>query len=262
VLADYLTRAGIAVLRTDARGAGKSGGKSAGLELEDYAGDSAAALAYLRTRSEVNGSRVGLIAHGDGGLAAAVIAARDLAVAFAVMLGAPAVPAAENVVESGWLSAVANGALRAQADEQASMMRGVMSAVTQENDPAALTARLRDMLAGKLPEAQIAAQLRQWTSLAFLRSMSYDPVPQLRKIACPVLALYAAKDLSVPAGRNVPAMRAALSANKAATVEEAPDVNLLFQTADTGIGREANWAEETMSPAVLQRIAGWIARQR
>jgi len=55
-------------------------------------------------------------------------------------------------------------------------------------------------------------------------------------------------------------MRAALSGNNAGVVEEFPDVNLLFQTADVGIGREANWAEETMSPAVMKRIADWIAK--
>jgi hypothetical protein len=56
-------------------------------------------------------------------------------------------------------------------------------------------------------------------------------------------------------------MRAALAENKAGEVEELPDLNLLFQTTDVGIGREANWAEETMSPAVLNKIADWIARQ-
>jgi len=56
-------------------------------------------------------------------------------------------------------------------------------------------------------------------------------------------------------------MRAALAANKAAELEELPDLNLLFQTADVGIGREANWAEETTSPAVLQKIAEWVVRQ-
>ena len=45
------------------------------------------------------------------------------------------------------------------------------------------------------------------------------------------------------------------------SVEEVPDVNMLFQTADVGIGREANWTEETMSPVVLKRIADWVLRR-
>jgi pimeloyl-ACP methyl ester carboxylesterase len=261
VLADYLTRAGIAVLRTDVRGVGQSGGKFAGAQVEEYAGDAEAALAYLKTRKEVNPSRLGLVSHGEGALAAGIAAARDRNAAFVVMLGAPAVPAAENAVEGSRLSAEANGELYAKAEEQATLMRGILTTILQESDPTTLERKLRDFLWGKLPESQIAAQMRQWTSAAFRRAMSYDPAPELKKINCPVLALYAEKDFAVPAKVNVPAMRTALVRNKAGEVEELPDLNLLFQTADVGIGREANWAEETMSPAVLKKIADWVVRQ-
>jgi uncharacterized protein len=261
VLADYLTRAGIAVLRTDVRGVGKSGGRFAGAQVGDFAGDAEAALEYLRTRKEVNASRVGLISHGEGGLAAAIAAARNHNAAFVVMLGAAAIPLAENSVEGGRLSAEANGELYGKAEAQASLMRGVLTIIVRESDPATLEKKLREFLAGKLPESQIAPQMRQWTSAAYRTAMSYDPGPELKKITCPVLALYAEKDFSVPARLNVPAMRAALAGNKTGEVEELPDLNLLFQTADVGIGREANWAEETMSPAVLKKIADWVVRQ-
>jgi CubicO group peptidase (beta-lactamase class C family)/pimeloyl-ACP methyl ester carboxylesterase len=261
VLADYLTRAGIAVLRTDVRGVGKSGGRFAGAQVEDLAGDAEAAMDYLRTRKEVNASRVGLISHGEGGLAAGVAATRNRNAAFVVMLGAAAVPLAENSVEGNRLSAEANGELYATAEAQASLMNGVLTIIMQESDQATLEKKLRDFLAGKLSESQIAPQMRQWTSAAFRTAMSYDPGPELKKITCPVLALYAEKDFTVPAKLNVPAMRAALAGNKAGEVEEVADLNLLFQTADVGIGREANWAEETMSPAVLKKIADWVVRQ-
>ena len=261
VLADYLTRAGIAVLRTDVRGVARSGGKFAGVRVEDSAGDADAALAYLRTRKEVNASRVGLVSHGEGGRAAAITAARNRNAAFVVMLGAAAVRAADNSVEGSRLSAEANGELYAKAEAQSSLMRGILTIILQESDQANLERKLRDFLAGKLPESQIAAQMRQWTSAAFRTAMSYDPAPELKNITCPVLALYAEKDLTVPAKLNVPAMRAALAGNQAGEVEELPDLNLLFQTADVGIGREANWAEETMSPAVLKKIADWVVRQ-
>ena len=261
VLADYLTRAGIAVLRTDVRGVGQSGGKFPGAVVEDYAGDAKAALAYLRTRKEVNASRVGLVSHGEGALAAAMAAARNYDVASVVMLGAPAVPAAENYMEGSRLSAEASGEFYAKAREQAALMRGMLTMILRESDQATLERKLRDFLAGKLPEAQIAAQMRQWTSAAFRRTMSYDPAPELKKIICPVLALYAEKDFAVPARLNVPAMRAVLAGNKAGEVEELSDLNLLFQTADVGIGREANWVEETMSSAVLKKIADWVLRQ-
>jgi pimeloyl-ACP methyl ester carboxylesterase len=261
VLADYLTRAGIAVLRTDVRGVAQSGGKFAGVRVEDSAGDADAALAYLRTRKEVNASRVGLVSHGEGGRIAAITAARNRNAAFVVMLGAAAVPAADNSVEGSRLSAEANDELYAKAEAQSSLMRGILTIILEESDQANLEKKLRDFLAGKLPESQIAAQMRQWTSAAFRTAMSYDPAPELKNITCPVLALYAEKDFTVPAKLNVPAMRAALAGNQAGEVEELPDLNLLFQTADVGIGREANWAEETMSPTVLTKIADWVVRQ-
>jgi hypothetical protein len=182
-------------------------------------------------------------------------------VAFVAMLGASAIPQAENSVEGSRLSAEANGALYAEAETQASLMRGILTIILRESDPATLEKKLREFLAGKLPESQLAAQMRQWTSAAFREAMSYDPGPELKKITCPVLALYAEKDFTVPARLNVPAMRGALAGNKAGEVEELPDLNLLFQTADVGIGREANWAEETTSPMVLKKIADWVVRQ-
>jgi CubicO group peptidase (beta-lactamase class C family)/pimeloyl-ACP methyl ester carboxylesterase len=263
ILADYLTRAGIAVLRADVRGAGKSGGKFGGAPIDDSASDAEAALAYLKTRPEVDPRKIGLVSHGEGGLAAPIVAARNHDVAFVVMLGAPAVPAAENSVESGRLNAEGNGELYRKADEQAAETRKIFSVIQEEKDPASLDRKLREFLAGKLPDTQIAAQIRQLTSPAFRHTITYDPAPALKKLACPVLALYAEKDLSVPAKLNLPAMRAALEAsgNKNFLVEELPDLNLLFQTADVGIGREANWTAETISPAVLKKIADWLSQQ-
>jgi pimeloyl-ACP methyl ester carboxylesterase len=187
VLADYLTRAGIAVLRTDVRGVGRSVGKFAGVRVEDSAGDADAALAYLRTRKEVNASRVGLVSQGEGGLAAAITAARNRNAAFVVMLGAAAVPAADNSVEGSRLSAEASGELYAKAEAQSSRMRGILTMILQESVQADLEKKLRDFLVGKLPESQIAAQMRQWTSAAFRTAMSYDPAPELKNITCPVL---------------------------------------------------------------------------
>jgi pimeloyl-ACP methyl ester carboxylesterase len=218
-------------------------------------------MEYLRTRKEVNGGRIGLISHGEGGLAAGLVAARNPGTAFVVMLGAAAIPQAENSVEGTRLSAEASGELYAKAEAQASLMRGILKVVLRETDQVTLEKDLREFLVDRLPESQIAPQMRQWTSAAFRTAMSYDPGPELKKIACPVLALYAEKDFTVPARLNVPAMRAALAGNKAAEVEELPDLNLLFQTADVGLGREANWSEETMSPAVLKKIADWVIRQ-
>jgi hypothetical protein len=92
VLADHLTRAGVAVLRLDARGVGGSGSGGPAPSASDLAGDVRAALAFARARPEIDSRRVGLIGHGFGALLAASTASRDRAVAFLVLLAPPADP--------------------------------------------------------------------------------------------------------------------------------------------------------------------------
>ena len=261
ILADYLTRAGIAVLRTDVRGGGKSGGKFPG-QADDFVGDAEAALTYLKTRAEVNGGKIGLLSHGEGGLVASKVAARHPEVAFLVMLGAPAVPSAENSVENTRLTLEGNGELPRKAEAQAADTRRVFALLRGEKDPVALEKQLREYLAGKLPEAQIAGQVRQWTSPAFLRQITNDPAVELKKLACPCSPSTRKWTSPCPRAESA-AMRAALEASgtKKFEVEELPDLNLLFQTADVGIGREANWTEETISPVVLKRFADWVSGQ-
>ncbi|MBZ5623628.1 MAG: serine hydrolase [Acidobacteriia bacterium] len=182
ILADYLTRAGIAVLRTDVRGVGKSGGKYGAAPTDDSASDAESAVAYLKTRSEVDPHRIGLLSHGEGGLGAPIVAARNRDVAFLVMMGAPAVPAAENSVQASRLSAEDNGELYRKAEEQAAETRKVLSLLKEEKDPASLDRKLREFLAGKMPEAQMEGQIRQWTSPAFRHTLTYDPAAELKKL--------------------------------------------------------------------------------
>lgn len=92
VLADALTRRGYAVLRYDKRGVAKSTGDDSSATTLDFASDVTAALAYLRSRPDVDGARVGLIGHSEGGTIAAIVAAKDPSLAFVVMMAGFALP--------------------------------------------------------------------------------------------------------------------------------------------------------------------------
>lgn len=94
VLADHLTRAGIAVLRLDARGVGGSGTSGPSPSVADLEGDARAALAFSRARPEIDPHRVGLLGHGFGSVIAASTATHDRAVAFVVLLAPPPEPRA------------------------------------------------------------------------------------------------------------------------------------------------------------------------
>ena len=80
----------------------------------------------------------------------------------------------------------------------------------REKDDAALEKQLREKLAGKLPEAQLDAQVKSLTSPWLRQFIVYDPATTLRKVTCPVLAINGEKDLQVPPEQNLPAIRKAL----------------------------------------------------
>ena len=86
ILADYLTRRGIAVLRVDDRGVGGSTGKISEATSADFAEDVLAGVAFLKGRKEINASQIGLIGHSEGGIIAPLVASLSKDIAFIVML--------------------------------------------------------------------------------------------------------------------------------------------------------------------------------
>jgi pimeloyl-ACP methyl ester carboxylesterase len=259
VLADYLTRKGIVVLRVDDRGVGKSTGQFANATTADLATDAEAGVAYLKTLSEVDPHKVGVIGHSEGGLIAPMVAARNADVAFIVMMAGPGVAGDEILLEQGLLKSEAAGASPAAAEKAAASRRELLLLVKQEKDNALLEKELREKLAG-LPEAQINAQIKQLTSPWFRYFIAYDPAAALQKVKCPVLALNGEKDLQVPPKQNLPAIRKALQegGNQHVEIDELPGLNHLFQTAKTGAPSEYGEIEETMSPVAMEKIATWI----
>ena len=263
VLSDYLTRQGIAVLRADKRGSGQSTGTYETATTADFATDAFAGFAYLRMRPEVNAGKTGLIGHSEGGVIAPMVAAREPAVAFVVMMGGSGVPGDEVLVEQGLLIQEADGKSHEEAEKNAAKERKILELVREERDQAALERKLREELAGEVPEAQVEPQIQQITSPWFRFFLSYDPATALRRVKCPVLAISGEKDLQVPPKQNFPAIRQALkqAGNTHFEMVELPGLNHLFQTARTGAPSEYASTEETMSPVALQKIAAWVLKQ-
>lgn len=264
VLSDYLTRKGIVVLRADKRGVGKSTGDYAKATTADFAADAEAGVAYLKTRSEVDVHKIGLIGHSEGAIIAPMAALADRDVAFIVMMAGSGVPGDQIIVEQGRLIAEAGGESKEKAAEDADKQRETLTLVETEKDPATLDRLLTVKLAAEgAPDAQIAAQIKAVTSPWFRFFLTYDPATALRKLTCPVLALNGSLDLQVPPAQNLPAIRKALAeaGNQHAEVDELPGLNHLFQTAKTGSPAEYGQIEETISPVALDKIASWILKQ-
>jgi Dienelactone hydrolase and related enzymes len=263
VLADYLTRKGIATLRADDRGIGNSGGDFTLATTADFAIDAEAGIAYLKTRSEVNPRKLGLIGHSEGGGVAALVAARNPDVAFVVMMAGPGVRGGELLPAQVAALMEASGRSRQEADQRAAEEREILALVGRENGDGVIEKKLRELTAGKIPDGQLSLQLKQLRSPWFQYFLEFDPSVALQKMKCPVLALIGEKDRQVPPGQNLPAIRKALEAgdNQRFKAEELPGLNHLFQTAKTGLPGEYAEIEETMAPVVLEKVSSWILKQ-
>ncbi|MEM7051043.1 MAG: alpha/beta fold hydrolase, partial [Acidobacteriota bacterium] len=268
VLADHLTRQGFAVLRYDERGVGESAGDFASATTADLAQDTTAAVRFLRSNPAVDSSGVGILGHSEGGIIAPMVAAADPeSVAFLVLLGAPAVPGKELLVRQSQAMVAAAGASPEEIEQQGRLQRRILDTVLSHQAPDDLRKALEGLLDElAVPAAARSQQMAQMTALAspwmkfFLR---HDPGPDLEKVHCPVLALYGEKDLQVDAETNLAALRAALARADNADVETAAmaALNHLFQTAETGLPAEYEAIEETLAPALLDRVGEWLEKR-
>jgi pimeloyl-ACP methyl ester carboxylesterase len=276
VLADHLTRRGIAVLRVDDRGVGGSGGNNAQSTTTDFAGDALAAVAYLKGRKEINAKQIGLIGHSEGGIVAPLAASQSRDVAFIVLLAGTGLPGEDILYLQGQAVLKTMGATAKQLAEQRATQELMFKVVKEEkdNDKAKklLEQRLEEKYAklsaeekkeaektkGRL-EGQIKGILTPW----FRHFLTLDPRPALKKVQVPVLALCGEKDVQVLPKENLKAIREALEAggNKDHTEKELKGLNHLFQTCKTGAVSEYVQIEETFAPSALKEISDWIAKR-
>jgi fermentation-respiration switch protein FrsA (DUF1100 family) len=260
VIADYLTRRGVAVLRYDDRGAGASEGKYELATTADLSTDAEAAFDYLKTRPEVDAKKIGLGGHSEGGVIAPMVATRNAQIAFLVLLAGTAVPGDEVLLEQGAAILRAQGASQQVLDAQREMQTNLFAALREAPDAATAEKKLRELLGGSPAiETQVKSLLSPWMRYF----LTYDPAVTLTKVKCPVLALNGEKDLQVVATQNLPPLAAALkkAGNKDVTIVRLPGLNHLFQTAQKGTVAEYGEIEETMSPKALETMAEWITKR-
>jgi pimeloyl-ACP methyl ester carboxylesterase len=267
ILADHLTRKGIAVLRYDKRGIGKSKGDYENATTADFASDAEAALVLLRSRKEIDPQKIGLIGHSEGGVIAPMIASRSSNVAWIVMLAGPATKGAETLLLQSDLIARAAGMTDEQVATSLDFDRQAYRLVRQERDRAVLENKLEDLvkvrgLGPAMPPAVLQRQIHWTSSPWFHYFLDYDPAPALQKTKCPILALSGEKDLQVPPKENLPLLRKALEqgGNKDFQIVELPRLNHLFQHCYMGLPAESRAIEETFAPEALLAISNWIVK--
>ncbi len=280
VLADHLTRRGLAVLRVDDRGVGGSTGDISTSTSDDFAGDVLAGVAYLKTRPEVvDPTRIGLCGHSEGGLIAPIVAARaPNDIAFIVLMAGTGVPGTDILRLQSREIARAMGAKEKSLETQAEILERTFEIIDNnpDNEAAkkALVALNREALSKLSAEERVALDIKdgddgddqittataQMLTPWFRYFLNYDPRPTLSKVQCPVLAINGEKDLQVIPSQNLPEIEKALrgGGNTQVKIIELPGLNHLFQPTKTGAPSEYGKIEETIDPAALQAITDWL----
>lgn len=277
IIADHLTRNGIAVLRYDDRGMGGSTGDVNQSTTEDFAGDVLAAVALLKDRADINPSQIGLLGHSEGGIVAPIAATRSDDVAFIILMAGPGVQGAEILLAQAELILRAEGATEEEIEIQREMQLLLFEAVrTNEGwDEAADALRAQaigqidalsesereqlgdiDQLVERLIEQEIQKVQTPWWKFF----LDYDPAPTLAQVTVPVLAIFGELDLQVPAEMNEAAMETILAeaGNEDYTIVTLPKANHLFQSAGTGSISEYATLEKGFGPEFLGLVTGWI----
>ena len=267
VLADHLTRKGVAVLRFDKRGIGKSSGDYANATMENFAGDAEAALAYLKTRKEVDAKKIGLIGHSEGGMIAPSIAAHSGDVAWIVLLAGPGLSGEDTLLLQSELILKAAGLDDAHIATARDFNKQAYALVRQEKDPVALQSKLNDLvkasaMSASLPPEALESQVQLMATPWFHFYLDYDPLPALKKTVCPVLALNGEKDLQVAPKENLAKILKALqdSGNQDFQTIQLPGLNHLLQHAPAGLPNEYGEILETMALEALNAISDWVLK--
>ncbi len=278
VLAEYLTAQGIAVLRYDKRGVGKSTGNWSSVTSAELATDVVAGISYLKTRKEINHDKMGLVGLSEGGLIAAMVASQSPEIAFVLLMAPYVALGIDDIVYHTALQLRADGASSEFIECDKTVRTTLYTIARQEPDMHIATHSIRDAIlsyTAHLPESQkLEAEKLSWaitqakadmwvkvmTSPGYRFFLTYDPAPVLEAIKVPVLAMVGERDLTTSPGKIFPVLRRAFetSGHKDYMMVELPHLNHVFQTCETGALSEYATIKETMSPSALKTISDWI----
>jgi len=277
IISDYLTRNGIGVLRFDDRGVGKSTGNFGTATSADFTSDVESAITYLKSRKEIDTTKIGLVGHSEGGVIAPMVAVKSDDVSYIVLLAGTGIRGDKLLL----LQQERIGRVMGMSETQLQKSKEISTAIfamivnsTQSQDLKTdvkkyLTQELNKFSDEEIPmgmgkdEATIKGQVDQLTSPWMVYFMKHNPATVLENVKCPVLAVNGEKDLQVPPKENLTAIKTALKkgGNNEVTTIEFENLNHLFQESTTGAPSEYGTIEQTFSPLALKSVSEWILGQ-
>ncbi len=262
VLADHLTRNGIAVLRYDDRGVGGSGGESETADSYDLSIDAESALDYLlEHHRDIISDEIGLVGHSEGGIIAPMVADRRNEISFLILLAGPGQQGDQVLLSQTRAILEAQSLPESLVETTLTTNRAIYSLLMEEDNEDKLQTKITQIMRSVgIPEDQIRQQLPSILLPWFRFFLSYDPGEVLTRLSVPVLALGGSLDLQVLAEENIPRIEAHLEAGESpqVTTKIYEGLNHLFQPAQTGMVDEYGTIPITIAPQVLEDISQWI----
>ena len=261
VIADYLTRRGVMVLRYDDRGVGKSKGDYPNSTVGDFSKDVIGAIDYLRKQKNVDLDNVGVLGHSEGGLIAMLIAGQKSAkVNFIGLLAPPAIAIDSLMVLQAYQVGRSVGLSEEELIQARTINRKNFSVVKSTlSDQDAYTQIMRNVSSVfPRPTQEQKNEFRMLVTSPYRYFMRIDPVPFIRQINIPVFAAYGTKDVQVPYAVNLESLTNNLPVEANPTLKVYDGLNHFFQQAKTGGVSEYASLEETFSIDVLADLVDWL----
>lgn len=278
VIADYLTKKGFLVLRTDDRGTVETTGIFASATSKDFAEDALASVEYLKSRDDVDKSNIGLLGHSEGGMIAPMVSNESKDIKFMILMAAPGIPISELMVEQNIAILESSGISKNNAEEYGKLYKQILNIVSKSptNEGEKVKELVDEWSAKQSIEFLKLINLNtEYEKIKFSNSLaeiftdkwtkyfiSYDPVPALIKTKSKVLALNGSKDIQVIANSNLEGIKKAmLKGNKEYTIIKLKGLNHLFQKCDLCTANEYGELEETISQDALNAIGSWLEKE-
>ena len=265
-ISDYLVTRGIAVLRTDDRGTGKSSGNYNYATTADFAADALAAIAYLKTRPDIDTLQIGLLGHSEGGASISIAASLSQDVAFVISLCGLMTAGLPSVIQQN-IDIVESSSLP-EADKQRyheineSMFRTAYRYADSDSLEQKLHAvhdEWRRDTANQHIRYGIYMYAKTATSPWYRFFIRYNPADYLSKVDMPVLLVFGGKDVMVNARQNEESAMRCLAHNKDVTVHVFPNINHLLLPCEKGTQDEyASLKDEHVLPELLSTLDSWI----
>lgn len=266
VLADYLTRNGIAVLRYDDRGVGKSTGDFSKATSFDLAEDAAAALAFLKKQKQIQKSLAGVVGHSEGSMLASIIANTGADPSFIVSVAGPGLPIyllmnqqLKDVTLSELKDTTGMDSLLFFSKKLLEYAYMSPSKEQMRNGLDSFLFVMKTTYPLWVPD-QVDNIVQQQMTDWFWHFIQFDPTGYWKNIHVPVLVLNGLKDVQVEGKSNAQAIYSLLPSTSKDMNKQIlyPSLNHLMQNANTGAVSEYGLIEETFCPKAMQDIANWI----